>query len=208
MKYIYDIVLNFNELYYEFYEWNEEDNVEYIKRIPIIKISNENMNLIKNSKIKVDNDFIESIKNMTEVYTNNSIKKVEYACIFCSNTDILAIEFNYKGISILKSDLVIDEGLDIIEYSKKMKNSNINFNILNKEKKELNTRKELNMINFMNKELDYIYKNNKDKLKYIYYECFNKSINDVNKMYKEIKESIASTPNNLYELLTLKGLQK
>ena len=27
MEYIYDIVLNFNDCYYEFYEWNNKDKI-------------------------------------------------------------------------------------------------------------------------------------------------------------------------------------
>ena len=33
MKYIYDIILNFNERLYEFYEWKDNDDIEYIKKI-------------------------------------------------------------------------------------------------------------------------------------------------------------------------------
>ena len=35
MEYIYDIVLNFNDCYYEFYEWKEDDDAEFILKIPI-----------------------------------------------------------------------------------------------------------------------------------------------------------------------------
>ena len=38
MTYIYDILLNFNEEYYEFYDWNKEDTIVHIKKIPIYKI--------------------------------------------------------------------------------------------------------------------------------------------------------------------------
>ena len=38
MDYIYDIVLNFNDDYYEFYEWKQEDKIINIKKIPIYKI--------------------------------------------------------------------------------------------------------------------------------------------------------------------------
>ena len=34
MEYIYDIVLNFNDCYYEFYEWKSTDKIINIKRIP------------------------------------------------------------------------------------------------------------------------------------------------------------------------------
>ena len=31
MEYIYDIVLNFNDCYYEFYEWNNKDKIINVK---------------------------------------------------------------------------------------------------------------------------------------------------------------------------------
>ena len=38
MNYTYDILANFNETYYEFYEWNNKDELTHIKRLPIIKV--------------------------------------------------------------------------------------------------------------------------------------------------------------------------
>ena len=32
MNYIYDILANFNEHYYDFYDWNELDNLIHIKK--------------------------------------------------------------------------------------------------------------------------------------------------------------------------------
>ena len=34
MNFIYDIVLNFNKDYYDFFEWNKKDSVINIKKIP------------------------------------------------------------------------------------------------------------------------------------------------------------------------------
>ena len=38
MEYIYDIVLNFNDCYYEFYEWNSKDKIINVKKIPVYRI--------------------------------------------------------------------------------------------------------------------------------------------------------------------------
>ena len=35
MDYIYDIVLNFHENYYEFYEWKSSDKIINVKKITI-----------------------------------------------------------------------------------------------------------------------------------------------------------------------------
>lgn len=54
MKYIYDIVLNFNKQYFNFFEWNINDNIINIRKIPIFKISDKFYFDIKNYSIKLD----------------------------------------------------------------------------------------------------------------------------------------------------------
>ena len=38
MNYIYDVITNFNDTYYDFYEWNKKDKLTHFKKIPIINI--------------------------------------------------------------------------------------------------------------------------------------------------------------------------
>lgn len=211
MKYIYDIILNFNERLYEFYEWNDSDSIEYIKKIPIFKVSNEVFSDLKNNKSVVNTEFINSIYNKCDVYCNYGIGRIEYACIFCMDDDALAIEFNEKGESIYISDLYIDEKNDILSYIKKLNIYNLEYKKMNKYKEYLVTRKELSMIKFIKREINLIYKcDNLDKLKYIYYECFNKIEENISKINSDLEKYIFDNPNKLYDLLMLsysKGLQ-
>ena len=65
MNYYYDIILNWNEnIPYNFYEWNDYDYLELIKKIPLIKIkhktlvdiwSNNNSSLIRLSNDNIIN---------------------------------------------------------------------------------------------------------------------------------------------------------
>jgi hypothetical protein len=71
MKYIYDIILNFNERLYEFYEWKDNDDVEYIKRIPIFKVSNDVFSDLKSNKVLVTNEFIERVINEVDSILEN-----------------------------------------------------------------------------------------------------------------------------------------
>ena len=43
MYYYYDVLLNFgeDENLYEFYEWEEKDQVDFVKKIPIFRVSTE-----------------------------------------------------------------------------------------------------------------------------------------------------------------------
>ena len=45
MEYIYDIVLNFNDCYYEFYEWNSKDKIINVKKIKAWK-KKQNYNIL------------------------------------------------------------------------------------------------------------------------------------------------------------------
>ena len=37
MEYVYDIVLNFMDKYYDYYEWKKKDRIINIKKIPLFK---------------------------------------------------------------------------------------------------------------------------------------------------------------------------
>ena len=52
MTYIYDIVLNFNNDFYEFYEWDKNDNLTLIKKIPLIKVESDFLDQVFNLKLK------------------------------------------------------------------------------------------------------------------------------------------------------------
>jgi hypothetical protein len=203
MKYIYDIILNFNDKYYDFFEWDDKDNIEYIKKIPVFKVSNEVIRDLKIDKIQVDLEFLKNIYNKTDIYTNIGINKVEYICLFCSNDSVIGVEFNSKGISMYKSDLLIEESLDIIDYCSNIKEIKLNYKIIDYEKIKFITRKEENMINFIKRELKYINESKDiDKLKYLYYECFNKESKNLN-IIVDLEKYMLENPIKLYNLLML-----
>ena len=57
MNYIYDVVLNYNENLYEFYDWNLNDDIIHIRRIPLIKIKRKSLLEIIKTKIKFIGSF-------------------------------------------------------------------------------------------------------------------------------------------------------
>ena len=62
MNYIYDIVLNFNKDYYNFFEWNKNDCVVNIKKIPLFIINNNIFTNMKYDIVTVSKKFIDLIK--------------------------------------------------------------------------------------------------------------------------------------------------
>ena len=82
MNYIYDVLVNFNDKeIYEFFEWEKDDNIEHIRRIPIFKVSPKNFIDFKTKKIKVEEEFLNKIKNKTEIFCNKTINYIEYCTV-------------------------------------------------------------------------------------------------------------------------------
>ena len=206
MKYIYDIMLNFNEKFYDFFEWNENDLIEYVKKIPVFKVSNKIINDLKNNDVIVDSEFVEEIYNKTEIYLNTNVGNIEYSSLFVSDDLVIAIEFNEKGKVIYKSDLLLDEALDVINISSKLKEIKLIYKVVKENKIYFKSREEIKRLNFINNEIDELYKNNNiEKIKYLYYECFNKLENTTKLMIKDLKKY--DNNDKLYDLLMLSYLK-
>ena len=181
MNYIYDIYLNFNEHLYDFFDWNKNDKFIHIKTIPIFKLSEEKIKTIINYNIKIlENDFNNIYNKAT---TWNKSNKYKSCALFCDENNIIAVEFDDNGISINKSYLAVNDELEILETIYNIKTKIINFKILNKNKNILKTRKQIKDENFINSELKNICK---DKLQYIYFECFEKKEIDINKIRNKL----------------------
>ena len=67
MIYIYDILLNFNTSLIEFFEWEENDLIKYIKKIPIYKVSDDFLYNLVNNEIKIESNFLNNIKDKNNV---------------------------------------------------------------------------------------------------------------------------------------------
>ena len=171
MNYIYDITINLNEELYNFYEWESDDNIEFYLKIPIFKVEKETMLDFISSNFIIDKQFLNRIANKSEIYGKRNNKN-QNLCAFVGENKVVVVLFDEKGNNIKKSFLSIDEEEDIIEYSKVIKYSLVDYKIT--EKKVTNfylTRNEFNAKNQLLKKLKKIY-NNKEysKLKYIFYE--------------------------------------
>lgn len=205
MNYIYDIYLNLNETLYDFFDWNKNDKLIHIKKIPVIKVNEEIMKTLFHYNIKIDKELLIQIYNKTEIWNMN--ENINYCSLFASNTDIIAIYFNEDGNSIKKSGLFIDEELEVLEITNKLNEKNLNFTILNKQKNIFKTRKQIKEENFITKEL----KNMEDnRLNYIYFECFGKREKNKKIILDNIKklQKNSKVYKNLYDILKLTATTK
>lgn len=202
MNYIYDIYINFQNNYYDFYEWNKKDKIIHIKKIPIFKISTQILSNLKKNKIKIDKTFLKKIENETKTFNN---KNILYSSIFSDGKDIICINFTKEGINKQKSAITIDKQEDLINIVKNKKNKTIKYKLLtNNCKNTFQTRFEKENEESLLKIITNMYKNKKiQPIKYIYLECFGKNENDINKATKKIKKEIIKTNDNFYKIANI-----
>ena len=205
MNYIYDIFLDFEKNLYDFYDWNIDDEITHIRKIPAFKISSKELKDIKNNIIKINNTFLKQIHNKTEQFKKNEIAKMKYTSIFSDGKDAIAIKFSKNGISYMKSTLAIDEQNDIIDIIKSQKEINLKYKIIKKLKqKNFKTRFEIenekiiyNELNKINKGKDY------KKMSYICLECFGKPEPNITKAINKIKKEIIKGNDNFYKIFKI-----
>lgn len=185
MNYIYDIVLNFNSNYYEFYEWNKNDNIINIRKIPTFKVDNQTYYDFKFNDITVKNDFLKLIEDETSIYLGNTNK---YMCIITNSKEAIGIMFNKNGLIIKKSSLIIDEENEVLELAYDIENTRIDYQVNRVCKKmRLVSRSEGEKKKKIINNLNHLFKiNNYELIRYIYYDAFLKEEKDVNKIYDEL----------------------
>lgn len=188
MNYVYDILVNFNENLYDFYDWNLNDPVIHIRRIPIYKVTSKQFYEIKNYQVKFDSKFLETIKNRTEFFSGRNIKIMKYAFLLTDGLDIMGI---FIGDSIKYTSLQMDEELDILE-DFQFKESHLDYQITStKNAMILKTRYQIEQINKMRQKLnDLIKENNISKIQYIYYECFNEKEKQISLILERFYHSL------------------
>lgn len=202
MRYIYDIVLNFEKCFFEFYEWEKNDNIINIKKIPVFMVNNETYKNIKYNNVTVNTEFVDKLRDKT--FTYNRIK-VGPSCLISNGMEVIGLLFNDKGDVIKKSSLLIDEEEEVLEEitdsdifvidivkSRKIKKDN--FNRRDSERRDF-------LINYINKE------NNISNLKYLYYDYFeieeDKADVIKKKLIEEIRNNWNKRFNSFYETVKI-----
>lgn len=209
MTYIYDIVLNFNTLFYEFFEWEDKDKITIIKKIPVIKVDSSLLDDLFNKKIIITDDFLTEINSKCEIIENKHIKSLKYACLFTDTYRVIGVLFNSKCETVKVSDLLLSDQSEVLNISKRTNLKNISYNIVGiRNNNSFLTRKEIKIRDYLLNELSSI-NNKKDynKLEYLYFEFFNKipdnNIDIYNQLTSEIKNNITNSHLKLYKLLKL-----
>lgn len=198
MNYIYDIVLNFQENYYNFFEWRRDDKIRNIPKISLYRVSDKDILILKNNKVKVSEEFINKIKE-----DNKKYKKI--MCLVSNGKIALGLLFNNDGTLIQRSSLIFEEEEEVIDVTSHLSPTVITYieNIKIEPQNKLRIEKEKKdlAIKYINEATDILI------LKYLYYEYYEKEINDISTIKKhllnELQEEWNIKQNNLYSLINL-----
>ena len=184
------IKLNFLDNYYLFYDWLDSDNIKEYYNITLYKVSSKVISDLINYKIKIFNETILKDNNIA---------------IFTDSFSFIAIMFNNYN-SIAKSSLLLKDEQKIYDTIDNIKEIKLDYQKLEKDKKETDLRINNMIRNTINVEINNIIKNNQiEKLEYLYYEWFNKKENNINIMLsninKQIKLPITNNEIYIYDLI-------
>lgn len=180
----------------------------------LIKISSEDYNNFLNNKIKINDDFLFSIFNKCEYFNNKSVISIPYVILLTDSYRACSVMFNMDGNIIKYSSLLLDEEEDILEVSDKLATIKLDYEVKgNRRNDDFLTRKEICLLRYIKKDLTYCYqKKNIDKLKYLYYEYFNKECDDIDQIYNDLMKELSQEVNekhyNLYNLIKLSLVHK
>ena len=203
MNYVYDILSNFNQELYDFYDWDKNDNFTHLRKVPSFRVSKEVLVDLMFKKVKIKGNLLKLIKDKTQVFTKEGVDVIEYCFIVSDSVNSLGVILDEDGVVYKRSKFLVSEELEINKCLKTSKIYNVEYNLLSSKTHYSNmTRNEEKVTNLILNELELIM-DSTDKIDYLYYEWFNtnKGKNKYKKLVSSIKSSYTSKHEYILELL-------
>lgn len=210
MNYVYDILSNFNQELYVFYDWDKNDNFTHLRKVPSFRVSKEVLVDLMFKKVKIKGNLLKLIKDKTQVFTKEGVDVIEYGFIVSDSVNSLGVILDEDGVVYKRSKFLVSEELEINKCLKTSKIYNVEYNLLSSKTHYSNmTRNEEKVTNLILNELELIM-DSTDKIDYLYYEWFNtnKGKNKYKKLVSSIKSSYTSKHEYILELLNLLKIKK
>ena len=212
MTYVYDILINLNDHDYKFYEWEETDDIEYLKKGVLLKVSDYIYKKLLSNNIVVGNKLLETIKDKTCVLKNKRVENITYMSLFTNGKDVIGLTFSKEGNIFEMTRLTIQDEVEILEMSRDLKYTKVDYKKISNHKYNISfiSRKEKNDIKHILNGLSRI-KEEKEKIEYLYFEWFGKK-SEINCAYTELINDIKNNYNesrisfmNLLDLVSIKN---
>ncbi len=203
MTFVYDIYVNFQPVYYDFYEWSKKDKITHIKKIPIFTIKEDTFKKVLAHENIIDETSLELIKEKADIFKK---KKKVSAVLLTNNKDIVAILLNNKGKIIKKSSLLLEEENAILRNIHKIDFLPLSLTETCKNKIILSTRNEQEIEQYLLTNFSHM---EGQEISYLYFECFGKVKEDKKMMEKELISEIINGNEKIssisYDFLKLIG---
>lgn len=185
MDYIYDIVLNFQNNYYDFFEWKATDKVINIKKILVYKVNNQDYLNLKYNEVVIDR---QNIPKQTKMF------------LVTNGIEVMGLLLDNSGKVIKRSSLLFDEADEVLEDKEFIKELQLKYQKNIPKKHLLQSRVNMEKTKYLEKYFSKIDKF-KDEylLKYIHYDIYNKEEKNIDKVYQELKSLINNNINKIYE---------
>jgi len=185
VDYIYDIILNFQNNYYEFYEWKNKDKFINVKKILVYRINDADYLNLKYNEVIID---IKEFPKQTRMM------------LVTNGKEVMGILLDQIGKVIKRSSLLLDEAEEILEETENIKNIKIKYLKNNYKVHNIISRIDEEKTNFLEKFLSEInIKEDEYLLKYIYYDIYQREELNVNFIYQNLKKLINTNTNQIYK---------
>ena len=204
MNFYYDITVNFQENNYMFYEWDENDSVELVKKIPVFQVTTKVLKDIVNNEIVVSKYFLESILNKTKLKKDT----LQYVTLFVSKNGAIVLEFASNGATIARSFLTVSDECGVLEFLYSIPMYKLDYKVIKKIGYNKDLRMEKKIKDFISLEINMLYKKKEwEKIVFLYNEWFWKSKNNVAEMLQDmqdrLKGEITDRELKVYDLIKL-----
>lgn len=198
MNYIYDIVLNFQDNYYQFFEWNRKDKIKNISKIVVYRVTDQDLYNLKYNQVTITGAFLTKLKE-----DNKKYKKI--MCLITNTKHTIGLLISTNGTIQKRSSLLFEEEEEVNIYSRTLPITTIdyqeNIQIIPKNCLRVEVEKKDILIEYLDKT------NDLPTLKYLYYEYFKKECEDINQIKKillaELEKEWTKKQNNLYQIIHL-----
>lgn len=203
MNYIYDIVLNFQDNYYQFFEWNRTDKIKNISKIAVYHVTDEDLQNLKYNKVIISNPFLNQLKE-----DNKKYKKI--MCLISNSKHTIGILIGSDGTILKRSSLLFEEEEEANDFSQTLPITSIDYleNITNPPQNRLRIEieKKDTLIEYLNKTNDLA------TLQYLYYEYYEEECMEETQikkaLLKELEKDWNKKQNNLYKIIKLLNKNK
>ena len=113
MNYIYDIVLNFQDNYYQFFEWNRKDKIKNVSKISVYRVDDQDLIDLSYNQITLDTPFL------TELIEHNK-KYKKLMCLISNTNQTIGLLFSKEGQLLKRSSLLFEEESEVNHLAKEL----------------------------------------------------------------------------------------